>query len=77
MEDCQQGLSRGAAMKLAFLGLGAMGSPMAAALLADGMDLTVWNRDPTRTLAFKASGTPKTGSAKHRPAHAVALLRRS
>ncbi len=43
-------------MKLAFLGLGAMGSPMAASLLAGGMDLTVWNRDPTRSLAFKAAG---------------------
>jgi 3-hydroxyisobutyrate dehydrogenase-like beta-hydroxyacid dehydrogenase len=35
--------------KIAFLGLGLMGSPMAARLLHAGHDLTVWNRTPEKT----------------------------
>ncbi len=34
------------AMKVAFLGLGAMGAPMAANLASAGTALTVWNRTP-------------------------------
>ena len=34
--------------KLAFLGLGQMGTPMARRLLAAGHDVTVWNRTPER-----------------------------
>lgn len=34
------------AMKVAFLGLGAMGTPMAANLVVAGMALTAWNRTP-------------------------------
>jgi 3-hydroxyisobutyrate dehydrogenase len=32
--------------KIAFLGLGAMGSRMATNLLKAGHELTVWNREP-------------------------------
>src|SRR3954470_19634441 len=35
--------------KIAFLGLGLMGKPMAARLLHAGHDLTVWNRTPEKT----------------------------
>jgi glyoxylate/succinic semialdehyde reductase len=35
-------------MKIAFLGLGTMGAPMAANLLPHGHALTVWNRTPSR-----------------------------
>lgn len=38
-------------MRIAFLGLGAMGGPMAHRLVAAGHDVTVWNRDPGRTVA--------------------------
>ena len=42
--------------KLAFLGLGQMGAPMAARLLAAGHELTVWNRTAARSASFVARG---------------------
>ncbi len=41
---------------IAFIGLGAMGSLMAANLLAAGMTLRVFNRNPDRSKAFARSG---------------------
>src|SRR6266702_6556765 len=38
-------------MKVAFLGLGIMGGPMAANLVKAGHDVTVWNRTPGKTVA--------------------------
>ncbi len=35
-------------MKLGFIGLGAMGAPMATNLLEAGHELAVWNRSPER-----------------------------
>ncbi|HEX9363301.1 MAG TPA: NAD(P)-binding domain-containing protein, partial [Candidatus Dormibacteraeota bacterium] len=35
--------------KLAFVGLGLMGTPMATRLVEAGNDLTVWNRTAERT----------------------------
>src|ERR671911_73012 len=35
-------------MKLGFIGLGAMGAPMARNLLESGHELAVWNRSPER-----------------------------
>jgi 3-hydroxyisobutyrate dehydrogenase len=43
-------------MKIAFLGLGAMGSRMAARLLDTGHALTVWNRSPAAADALVAAG---------------------
>lgn len=42
--------------KVAFLGLGAMGSRMAANLLQAGHELTVWNRDPEAAKKLEAAG---------------------
>ncbi|POX53770.1 6-phosphogluconate dehydrogenase [Streptomyces sp. Ru71] len=42
--------------KIAFLGLGRMGTPMAARLLAAGHPLTVWNRTPARAAPLVAEG---------------------
>jgi 6-phosphogluconate dehydrogenase (decarboxylating) len=42
--------------KVAFLGLGAMGSRMATNLLRAGHELTVWNKTPEPTMALVASG---------------------
>ena len=42
-------------MRVAFLGLGIMGSRMAANLAAKGFELTVWNRTPARAEEFAAS----------------------
>jgi 3-hydroxyisobutyrate dehydrogenase-like beta-hydroxyacid dehydrogenase len=43
-------------MKIAFLGLGKMGSPMACRLLAAGHELVVWNRTRGRAEALAAQG---------------------
>lgn len=43
-------------MEIAFLGLGIMGSRMAANLAKKGHDVTVWNRTASRAEALKASG---------------------
>lgn len=43
-------------MRLAFLGLGTMGEPMAGRLLAAGHELAVYNRSPQRAAALGAKG---------------------
>jgi 3-hydroxyisobutyrate dehydrogenase-like beta-hydroxyacid dehydrogenase len=45
--------------RVAFLGLGAMGRPMAARLLEAGHDLTVWNRTPGRDEELVAAGATR------------------
>jgi 3-hydroxyisobutyrate dehydrogenase-like beta-hydroxyacid dehydrogenase len=42
--------------RVAFLGLGSMGAPMARRILAAGFPLTVWNRSPERGRAFAEAG---------------------
>jgi 3-hydroxyisobutyrate dehydrogenase-like beta-hydroxyacid dehydrogenase len=42
--------------KIAFLGLGQMGTPMARRLLQAGHQLTVWNRTPDRARSLAAEG---------------------
>jgi 3-hydroxyisobutyrate dehydrogenase-like beta-hydroxyacid dehydrogenase len=42
--------------KIAFLGLGEMGTPMASRLLRAGHELTVWNRTPERTAPLAERG---------------------
>jgi 3-hydroxyisobutyrate dehydrogenase-like beta-hydroxyacid dehydrogenase len=42
--------------KVAFLGLGQMGSPMARRLVTSGYDVTVWNRTPERAEPLAAEG---------------------
>jgi 3-hydroxyisobutyrate dehydrogenase len=54
--------------KIAFLGLGAMGSRMAANLAEAGHDVTVWNRDAAKAEAFcrrnaSMAGTPGAAAA--------------
>jgi 3-hydroxyisobutyrate dehydrogenase len=41
--------------RVAFLGLGIMGEPMAANLVRAGFEVIVWNRTPTRADAFAAN----------------------
>ena len=53
--------------KLAFLGLGQMGTPMAGRLLAAGHDVTVWNRTSSKTEPLVDQGA----SAATSPAGAV------
>ena len=42
--------------KIAFLGLGQMGTPMATRLLAAGHELTVWNRTIERAEPLRDNG---------------------
>jgi 3-hydroxyisobutyrate dehydrogenase len=53
---------------IAFLGLGAMGSRMAANLAKAGHKVTVWNRDPAKAAALvglgcNVAGTPRAAAA--------------
>jgi len=48
-------------MNTAFLGLGAIGRPMASRIAAAGLPLTVWNRTPERAIQFIRD----TPSARH------------
>src|SRR5258706_2152163 len=48
--------------KIAFLGLGQMGAPMARRLLQAGHELTVWNRTPDRAEPLAAGGAAVAGS---------------
>ncbi|MEV0153349.1 NAD(P)-dependent oxidoreductase [Micromonospora sp. NPDC050686] len=54
--------------RVAFLGLGRMGTPMARHVLTAGHDLTVWNRSPGKTEPLAAAGASVAGS----PAEAAA-----
>ncbi len=49
-------------MKIGFVGLGPMGSRMAARLIAANHDLTVWNRTPGKAVALVAAGATEAGS---------------
>jgi 3-hydroxyisobutyrate dehydrogenase-like beta-hydroxyacid dehydrogenase len=48
--------------KIAFLGLGQMGAPMARRLIASGHHLTVWNRTADRANPLLAEGAAVAGS---------------
>jgi 3-hydroxyisobutyrate dehydrogenase len=50
--------------KVAFLGLGLMGSRMAARLIDAGMTVTVWNRRPERAEALRAKGAAVAASPR-------------
>ena len=51
-------------MRVAFLGLGIMGAPMAANLVKAGHQVSTWNRSPGRTIAG-ASAASTAASAVH------------
>lgn len=48
--------------RVGFIGLGIMGGPMAANLLAAGYELTVWNRTAAKTEPLAAAGARVAGS---------------
>lgn len=49
--------------KVAFLGLGAIGRPMAARVAAAGFPLTVWNRTPERASSFALEHKAKAAAS--------------
>ncbi|MER7520905.1 NAD(P)-binding domain-containing protein [Streptomyces sp. NPDC126499] len=64
----QAGTGDDPAPRIAFLGLGGMGLPMARRLLDAGHPLTVWNRTPAKADALVAAGAVRAVT----PAEAVA-----
>ena len=50
-------------MKIAFIGLGIMGSRMAANLLKNGVDVTVYNRSKAPVKLLEAQGSKSAASA--------------
>jgi 3-hydroxyisobutyrate dehydrogenase-like beta-hydroxyacid dehydrogenase len=61
-------------MKIAFLGLGKMGSPMAARLMHAGHTLTVWNRSADRAQPLVCAGATRATSPAQAVADADAVL---
>ena len=59
--------------RVAFLGLGAMGAPMARRILAAGFPLTVWNRNPERAAALAALGASVVPTAREAPPTPMSL----
>ncbi|MEU8619724.1 NAD(P)-dependent oxidoreductase [Streptomyces sp. NPDC048623] len=66
--DTQNDTQNETAQKIAFLGLGTMGLPMARRLLDAGHPLTVWNRTPGKADPLVADGAVRAAG----PAEAVA-----
>lgn len=61
-------------MRVAFLGLGRMGEPMAARLVDAGVDLLVWNRSAPAAARLAAAGARVAGSADQAVAGADVVL---
>jgi 3-hydroxyisobutyrate dehydrogenase-like beta-hydroxyacid dehydrogenase len=61
-------------MKIAFIGLGSMGSPMAANLLKAGHDLIVYNRTRSRAEELAKQGARVAGSPREAAAGVEALI---
>ena len=61
-------------MKIAFLGLGIMGSRMSARLIQAGHDVTVWNRTPGKGAALKKLGAKEAASPKEAAAGAEVAI---
>ncbi len=60
-------------MKAGFIGLGRMGSGMAASLIEAGHDITVWNRSPEAALALGKKGARVAATAADAAAQGVLL----
>jgi 3-hydroxyisobutyrate dehydrogenase len=60
--------------RVAFLGLGAMGLPMAEHILAAGFPLTVWNRTAEKADGLVAAGAARAASPKEAAQHADVVL---
>jgi 3-hydroxyisobutyrate dehydrogenase len=56
--------------KVAFLGLGVMGYPMAGHLKAKGHEVTVYNRNPTKAQAWVAQHAGVSAPTPPRPPRA-------
>jgi 3-hydroxyisobutyrate dehydrogenase len=62
-------------MNIAFLGLGAIGRPMAARIAAAGMPLTVWNRTAERAASFaRETGARQASTPADAARHADVVI---
>src|SRR5512133_3524125 len=61
-------------MNIAFLGLGIMGSRMAANLVRAGHTVTVWNRTPGRARALSALGASVAATPREAVAGAEVII---
>ncbi len=61
-------------MKIAFLGLGNMGTPMARRLLGGGHEVTVWNRTLAKAEPLRAEGAKVSPSVAEAARHAEILI---
>jgi 3-hydroxyisobutyrate dehydrogenase len=61
-------------MRVAVLGTGIMGSGMARSLLRSGLDVTVWNRHPSRAAPLAADGARVAATAAEAVADADAVV---
>lgn len=61
-------------MKIAFLGLGNMGTPIARRLLQAGHELTVWNRTAGRSESLRAAGAAVAATPAEAARSAQAVL---
>jgi 3-hydroxyisobutyrate dehydrogenase-like beta-hydroxyacid dehydrogenase len=59
---------------VAFIGLGKMGSPMAANVARAGFELTVYNRTPEKMQPLLALGAKPASSARHAAQHADVVI---
>ena len=60
--------------KVAFLGLGVMGFPMAGHLAAQGHEVTVWNRSSARARAWAAKFKGQVAATAKEAASAAEVL---
>ena len=67
-------MSVSSSSRVAFLGLGAMGAPMATNLLKAGVPLTVWNRTASKTEPLARLGAHVAKSPAHAGAEADAVI---
>ncbi len=60
--------------RVAVLGTGIMGAGMARSLVRSGLDVTVWNRSPSRSAPLAADGARVAGTAAEAVAGADAVV---
>ena len=60
--------------RIALIGTGLMGAPMAATLLARGFDVSVWNRTASKVQALATFGAHVCASAAEAVAHAAIII---
>lgn len=61
-------------MKVTVLGLGIMGQGVAATLLREGFDVTVWNRSPDKAADLQAAGASVAGTPREAVSDADVIL---